>query len=427
MNSQRKMRVCVVGAGAAGLCALRHFAANLNEFEIEAFEKMEKIGGTWIYNEKTGFDVKGLPIHSSMYRNLRTNLPCEIMNFPDYRKMKGDKSSTVTHQQVLAYLKDYAKHFQLCQFIQFNTLVEHVQPELIETDKKFTIWKVQVKNLETNQVFQKQFDVIIICAGQYFDPNIPVIAGIITFPGQILHSHSYRKPEEFSEKSIVILGASASGIDIGIELCDKAKQVYLSHYGKRIVSILPSNLTQVAAINKVEGNSVFFDDGNSVIADTIIYCTGYSISFPFLDPSCGITVDENYVSPIYQHMINIKYPTMCFFSLNNKIVPFPMFHMKAQYFLALLKGRASLPSKEEMLEDSKCKTEKKRHAHVLGAQQWAYHNNLAQAGGFNPLPPFYQVGYDAWSKLRASNLWHYKDYKLVIADDDKSVEITLQQ
>ncbi|XP_033215018.1 flavin-containing monooxygenase FMO GS-OX5-like isoform X2 [Belonocnema kinseyi] len=349
MNSQRKMRVCVVGAGAAGLCALRHFAANLNEFEIEAFEKMEKIGGTWIYNEKTGFDVKGLPIHSSMYRNLRTNLPCEIMNFPDYRKMKGDKSSTVTHQQVLAYLKDYAKHFQLCQFIQFNTLVEHVQPELIETDKKFTIWKVQVKNLETNQVFQKQFDVIIICAGQYFDPNIPVIAGIITFPGQILHSHSYRKPEEFSEKSIVILGASASGIDIGIELCDKAKQVYLSHYGKRIVSILPSNLTQVAAINK------------------------------------------------------------------------------AQYFLALLKGRASLPSKEEMLEDSKCKTEKKRHAHVLGAQQWAYHNNLAQAGGFNPLPPFYQVGYDAWSKLRASNLWHYKDYKLVIADDDKSVEITLQQ
>lgn len=71
MNLQRKMRVCVVGGGAAGLCALRHFAANSNEFEIEAFEKMEQIGGTWIYNEKTGFDVQGLPIHSSMYRDLR--------------------------------------------------------------------------------------------------------------------------------------------------------------------------------------------------------------------------------------------------------------------------------------------------------------------------------------------------------------------
>lgn len=65
-----------------------------------------------------------------------------------------------------------------------------------------------------------------------------MIPGINTFPGKILHSHSYRKPEEFSRKSIVILGASASGIDIGIELCGEAKQVYVSHYGKRLA--LPS-------------------------------------------------------------------------------------------------------------------------------------------------------------------------------------------
>ena len=68
---QKKMRVCIIGAGAAGLCALRNFAVHLNEFEIEAFEKMEEIGGTWIYNEKTGLDSKGFPIHSSMYRDLR--------------------------------------------------------------------------------------------------------------------------------------------------------------------------------------------------------------------------------------------------------------------------------------------------------------------------------------------------------------------
>ena len=80
-----------------------------------------------------------------------------------------------------------------------------------------------------------------------------------------------------------------------------------------------------------------------------------------------------------------------------------------------------------MLEDSKCKTEKKRHAHILDAQQWAFNNNLAQVGGFDPVPPIYQVAYEAWTKLRSSNLWHYKDYKLVITDDDKSVEIILQQ
>lgn len=71
MDLQKKMRICVIGGGAAGLCALRNFAANLNHFELVAYEKTYKIGGTWVYNEKTGLDSNGLKIHSSMYRDLR--------------------------------------------------------------------------------------------------------------------------------------------------------------------------------------------------------------------------------------------------------------------------------------------------------------------------------------------------------------------
>ncbi|XP_043468284.1 flavin-containing monooxygenase FMO GS-OX-like 2 [Leptopilina heterotoma] len=419
------MRICVIGGGAAGLCALRNFAANLNNFELVAFEKTEKVGGTWVYNEKTGLDSNGLPIHSSMYRDLRTNLPCEIMNFPDYRKMKGDKFSTATHQQILSYLQNYAQHFQLYQYIQFNTLVEHVKPEFKDDDSK-TVWKVQIKNLKTNQIFHEEFDGIIVCTGQYYQPNVPKIPGIETFPGTILHSHSYRRPEDFTSKLIVVLGASSSGIDIGIELCAHADHVYLSHHGERLVSILPPQLTQVMEISRIEKNKIHFADGNSVQVDAIIYCTGYLITFPFLDPSCGITVDNNYVYPIYKHMININYPTMCILGINNKVVPFPMFHMKAQYFLAYFKGELILPAKNEMMEDSKLKTEKKRHAHALAEQQWSFNNSLAKAGGFNPLPPFYETGYKAWWSLRKSNLWHYKDYKLIIADDNKSVDISLE-
>lgn len=95
--------------------------------------------------------------------------------------------------------------------------------------------------------------------------------------------------------------------------------------------------------------------------------------------------------------------------------------------MAYLKGELTLPTKEEMMEDSKLKTEKKRHAHNLATQQWSFNNSLAVAGGFNPLPPFYETAYEAWWSLRKSNLWHYKDYKLIIADDDKSVEIVLGQ
>lgn len=38
---------------------------------------------------------------------------------------------------------------------------------------------------------------------------------------------------------------------------------------------------------------------------------------PFLSIDCGIVVDDSYVSPLYKHCINIKYPTMAIIGLTN--------------------------------------------------------------------------------------------------------------
>ena len=65
------MNICVIGAGAAGLCALRHLSVYPDLFKVRGFEQANLVGGTWVYDEKTGIDSNGLPIHSSMYRNLR--------------------------------------------------------------------------------------------------------------------------------------------------------------------------------------------------------------------------------------------------------------------------------------------------------------------------------------------------------------------
>ena len=63
--------VCIIGAGAGGLCAIRNFLKHKDKFEIELFEKTNSVGGTWVYNENREKDEFGLPIHSSMYANLR--------------------------------------------------------------------------------------------------------------------------------------------------------------------------------------------------------------------------------------------------------------------------------------------------------------------------------------------------------------------
>ena len=65
------VRVCVIGAGGAGLAAARHLTSQLDIFDVSVFEQASSVGGTWVYNEKTGTDERGLPIFSSIYKNLK--------------------------------------------------------------------------------------------------------------------------------------------------------------------------------------------------------------------------------------------------------------------------------------------------------------------------------------------------------------------
>jgi len=66
-----RLRVCVIGAGAAGLAAARHLTSELDAFDVHMFEQASRVGGTWVYTENTGIDERGIAVHSSMYRNLR--------------------------------------------------------------------------------------------------------------------------------------------------------------------------------------------------------------------------------------------------------------------------------------------------------------------------------------------------------------------
>lgn len=71
------LRVAVIGAGAAGLCAARHILSRPNVFASPVvFELTNNIGGTWCYDERVGAYSNGRPIHSSMYRDLRCVSAC---------------------------------------------------------------------------------------------------------------------------------------------------------------------------------------------------------------------------------------------------------------------------------------------------------------------------------------------------------------
>ena len=113
-------------------------------------------------------------------------------------------------------------------------------------------------------------------------PRLPVIPGQESFPGLVMHSHDYRHPEVFQGKHLVIFGGGPSGRDICLDVANCAEKVYISHKS-RFCSTLPENVEQHRPIISIHTDgTVLFEDGQERKVDSILLCTGYVISFPFL-------------------------------------------------------------------------------------------------------------------------------------------------
>jgi len=64
-----------------------------------------------------------------------------------------------------------------------------------------------------------------------------------------------------------------------------------------------------------------------------------------------IRTDDNHVEPIYKHLMHMDYTNLFFMGLPAIVIPFPMFHIQAQYILGILEGRIQLLSPQRMREE----------------------------------------------------------------------------
>ena len=126
-----------------------------------------------------------------MYKNLKINVPKESMGFPDYPFDKQGDPSFIGHEEVLEYLVKYAEMSKVLPHIKFNTKVISISRT---GDGK---WKI-----ETNQNDSSLFDFIIVANGHYSVPYTPEQFKESPFEGEIIHSHYYRRPEDFTGKHV---------------------------------------------------------------------------------------------------------------------------------------------------------------------------------------------------------------------------------
>lgn len=412
-----ELRVAVVGAGPAGLCAARHLVTR--GFRAEVYEQCPDIGGTWVYSEEP---LSGgghpFPLHSSLYHDLWTNLPKEAMRFPDF-DYPDDGTSYLPSEKILQYLVDYADHFNLHSAIKIKHQVKRVAP----VGKG---WSVTVEDLTTKKEDVSYFDAVIVCSGPNNVPVYPLIEGIAKFSGKQIHSRDYRRAETYAGKRVLIVGLGPSGLDITYQLAKTAKQVILSHNKTKTPDMeFPQDVILKPKVASLFDKTVTFADGTTEELDVVIYCTGYTYNFPFLTEDCGIIVDQ-YVGPLYKHLINIERPTMCIVGLPKYCPHQYMVDYQVRAYLNILLGESKIPSKEEMLADLDADIElrnsegqRKKDYHKLGRNKTQqYMDDLAKLGNLEPVEPvMFKLFHDAFFRA-IKDFKGFRNYVYKIKDKE---------
>lgn len=399
------MRVCVVGAGAAGLCAAYHLQREGIAHVV--YEQTGRPSGTWVYEEYTP------DCHSSMYRDLRTNLPVDVMCYPGFPYPKG-LQTFAHHSVVFEYFNNFFKQ-QIAPHgsVRFHTKVIKMKKKTSNSD---SFWEVDVES--RGVIHTEEFTHVMVCNGKYSVPRIPPVEGLISFTGKVEHSHGYRVPEKYEGKRVVVVGAGASGVDIALEIAAKTPHCVVSHRSGKPLNL--PGIGERGPISRVQGDRLYFGQDDFIEnIDYLLFCTGYLISVPFLDDY--VQVDNGYrVRDLFRHCILISDPSVAFIGIPSRIIPCLVFDYQVRYAIALFRKDIQLPCKEKMdLELA----EDKRQREELGLKNmeathdlrspliWKFLQKFVDEG-FGPIDPIYVRGYEAAVSARIKDVVGYRDKPL---------------
>ena len=396
MGTREQPTVCVIGAGASGITAVK--ALHERGFDFDCFEASDRVGGNWVFKNRNGM--------SSAYRSLHINTSRERMEYSDF-PMPAAYPDFPHHTHIASYFDAYVDHFGLRDRITFETLVTRAER------RAGGGWDVTTDRGET-----RGYDALVIANGHHWDPRWPEPAfpGQERFAGDQLHSHHYTGEDQalFRDRSIVVLGMGNSAMDIAVESSFVARHTYLAArrgaweipkylFGRPLDTIPTSahvpyavrRRVQATALRLVVGDmeryglprpdhpfgsahptvsddilsriahgkitpkpniaelterTVRFADGSEVEADVVVYCTGYKVTFPFLDPGL-ISAPDNDL-PLFRRVFHPDVSGIYFVGLLQPLgAIMPLSELQSEWICDHLAGRYHLPPAEELRAD----------------------------------------------------------------------------
>ncbi|CAL8069303.1 unnamed protein product [Orchesella dallaii] len=400
-SASQKKNVCIVGGGPSGIVSLKRILET-SSLTGKIIEQKSDIGGIWNYNRDKKFtastrNMSGDTVSpdpentTTMYDDLRTNIPYPLMAFVDHKYQEENMSTYPAQSKVFEYLQSYAKRFNLWPNIQLNTSIVDIRPDNPSAPEgQAGKWIVETHDLKTDTFSTDIYDAVLICAGKHSYPYQSPIEGQETFKGSIFHTKYYKSAQDFKGKQVVLIGFGLSSADLTLQLAETAEKVTVCHkspFGANF-GLVPMNCRETNEVKRITENGVITLDDEVIPCDAIILCTGYAVKYPFLHESCGISVvKEKYIPHLYNMSIFTKRPTLCFVNVCYRSAEFITAEIQARYAISCLEGKTKLPTYEEMeaaLKEDEAEKERKDLPLTLWFQ-------VGESFGTEALPHFFKL------------------------------------
>jgi thioredoxin reductase len=390
-------KVCIVGAGSSGITACQVLKAR--GVPYDCFEKGSMVGGNWRYENDNG--------QSSAYRSLHINSARKLMSYRAF-PMPEDYPDYPSHWQVAKYFDDYVERFGLREGISFNTEVVAAEP--VDGEWEVTVRTaggerrseryraVMVANghhwnprwPEPAFPGSDEFSGEQVHVHHYREPDVLVGKRVLVLGIGNSAVDVAVESSRIADRTFLAMRRGAYVIPkfLGGKPVDEAsppvttylplavRRVFMSRLLKLTVGevtdyglpkpdhkLLEAHPTvssellprighgDISVKPNIErfagGRTVRFVDGTEEEIDLVVFCTGYRIAFPFLDPRVFESEDNR--MPLYRRVAAPEQPGLYFIGFVQPLGPImPIAEAQSEWVADLLQGRSKLPPVDEM-------------------------------------------------------------------------------
>jgi len=196
----------IIGAGPAGLAAAA--ALKAKGVKVEVLEKSDKTASSW----------------HNHYDRLHLHTPAKISGLPGmaYPESAGKYPPRA---EVIAYLEAYAAK---------NAIVPQFGTDVSDVSQSKTGWRI------TSTQGTHDADIVVIATGMANAPHVPDFDGLGSFPGQQIHSKTYKNPTQITGQNVLVIGFGNSGGEIALDLAEQGKTVTMAV--RSPVQIIPKEI-----------------------------------------------------------------------------------------------------------------------------------------------------------------------------------------